>query len=113
MTEANGTPAGIGQGLRTVVMISGGGTNLQAIINRVQTHDLPINLAAVVSDRPGVLGLERAGLSLKMLAVLTGVLAVGTAIYVARNCTRVLAHEQMPPPGAWVLGKPTKTQPIR
>ena len=26
LTEANATPAGIGQGLRTVVMISGGGT---------------------------------------------------------------------------------------
>ena len=41
-------------------MISGGGTNLQAIINEVQSGELPVNLFAVVSDRPGVLGLERA-----------------------------------------------------
>ena len=57
MTSA---PKGIGRGMRTVVMISGGGTNLQAIINRVTANDLPVNLCAVVSDRPGVLGLERA-----------------------------------------------------
>ena len=53
-------PIGIGRGIRTVVMISGGGTNLQAIINRVAAKDLSINLCAVVSDRPDVLGLERA-----------------------------------------------------
>ena len=52
--------AGIGRGKRTVVMISGGGTNLQAIINEIQSSDLSVNLRAVVSDRPGVLGLERA-----------------------------------------------------
>jgi phosphoribosylglycinamide formyltransferase-1 len=53
-------PTGIGRGIRAVVMISGGGTNLQAIINRVAADDLPVNLCAVVSDRPDVLGLERA-----------------------------------------------------
>jgi len=51
---------GIGDGMRTVVMISGGGTNLQAIINEVLAGQLPIELRAVVSDRPGVLGLDRA-----------------------------------------------------
>lgn len=53
-------PTGIGLGARTVVMISGGGTNLQAIINETLAGELPINLFAVVSDRPGVLGLDRA-----------------------------------------------------
>jgi phosphoribosylglycinamide formyltransferase-1 len=53
-------PTGIGRGARTVVMISGGGTNLQAIINETLAGELPINLFAVVSDRPGVLGLDRA-----------------------------------------------------
>jgi len=53
-------PDGIGAGPRTVVMISGGGTNLQAIINEVEAGEAPINLCAVVCDRPGVLGLERA-----------------------------------------------------
>ena len=51
---------GIGEGLRTTVLISGGGTNLQAIINQVGSGELRINLQAVVSDRPGILGLERA-----------------------------------------------------
>lgn len=50
----------IGHGPRTVVMISGGGTNLQAIINDILAGDSPVHLAAVVSDRPDVLGLERA-----------------------------------------------------
>jgi len=54
------TPDGIGTGPRTVVMISGGGTNLQAIINEVEAGEAPINLCAVVCDRAGVLGLERA-----------------------------------------------------
>ena len=53
-------PTGIGRGMRAVIMISGGGTNLQAIINRVAADDLPVNLCAVISDRPDVLGLERA-----------------------------------------------------
>lgn len=50
----------IGHGMRTVVMISGGGTNLQAIINETLAGQVPIELCAVISDRPGVLGLERA-----------------------------------------------------
>jgi len=51
---------GIGEGLRATVLISGGGTNLQAIINQVASGELHINLHTVVSDRPGILGLERA-----------------------------------------------------
>lgn len=47
-------------GLRTVVLVSGGGTNLQAIIDRVTAGQLPLDLAAVISDRPGVFALERA-----------------------------------------------------
>ena len=57
---AGGALSGIGSGLRTVVLISGGGTNLQAIINQTRSGDLAINLRAVISDRAGVLGLERA-----------------------------------------------------
>lgn len=45
---------------RVVVLISGSGSNLQALIDGVQAGDLPIELAAVISNRPGVLGLERA-----------------------------------------------------
>jgi len=58
MNSAGGI--GIGEGLRTTVLISGGGTNLQAIINQVSSGELRIELQAVVSDRPGILGLERA-----------------------------------------------------
>jgi phosphoribosylglycinamide formyltransferase-1 len=47
-------------GLRTVVLVSGGGTNLQAIVDQVAAGRLPLDLAAVISDRPGVLALERA-----------------------------------------------------
>ncbi|GGY66520.1 phosphoribosylglycinamide formyltransferase [Cellvibrio zantedeschiae] len=45
---------------RVVVLISGSGSNLQALIDGVQTGELPVELAAVISNRPGVLGLERA-----------------------------------------------------
>jgi phosphoribosylglycinamide formyltransferase 1 len=46
--------------LRAVVLVSGGGTNLQAIIDQVAGGKLDVNLAAVISDRPGVLALDRA-----------------------------------------------------
>ncbi len=45
---------------RVVVLISGSGSNLQALIDGVRTGDLPIDLAAVISNRPDVFGLERA-----------------------------------------------------
>ncbi len=45
---------------RVVVLISGSGSNLQALIDGVQSGELPINLAAVISNRPDVFGLERA-----------------------------------------------------
>lgn len=46
--------------LRVVVLISGSGSNLQALIDGVATGDLPIEIAAVISNRPEVLGLTRA-----------------------------------------------------
>jgi phosphoribosylglycinamide formyltransferase 1 len=55
-----GSSSGLGNGMRTVVLVSGGGTNLQAIINEIQSGELAINLCGVLSDRPGILGLERA-----------------------------------------------------
>lgn len=45
---------------RVVVLISGSGSNLQALIDGWQVGELPIELAAVISNRPAVLGLERA-----------------------------------------------------
>lgn len=43
-----------------VVLISGRGTNLQAIIDETRAGRLPIELRAVVSNEPGAAGLERA-----------------------------------------------------
>ena len=46
--------------LRTAVLISGGGTNLQAFIDAVALQTLDIDLSLVISNRPGAFGLERA-----------------------------------------------------
>lgn len=46
--------------MRVVVLISGSGSNLQALIDSVAQGDLPIEIAAVVSNRPDVFGLTRA-----------------------------------------------------
>jgi len=45
---------------RTAVLVSGSGSNLQAIIDRQAAGQLPVSLAGVISDRPGVRALERA-----------------------------------------------------
>lgn len=50
----------IGHGPSTVVLVSGGGTNLQAIIDRVSNGELGITLTAVISDVPDAFALERA-----------------------------------------------------
>lgn len=46
--------------LRVVVLISGSGSNLQALIDGVASGDLPIEIVAVISNRPEVMGLTRA-----------------------------------------------------
>ena len=46
--------------LPTVVLVSGSGTNLQAILDHAQRGSLGITVTGVVSDRPGVMALERA-----------------------------------------------------
>jgi phosphoribosylglycinamide formyltransferase-1 len=45
---------------RVVVLISGSGSNLQALIDSRNSGELPIEIAAVISNRPDVFGLERA-----------------------------------------------------
>lgn len=45
---------------RLVVLISGGGSNLQALIDAVQAGQLPAVIAAVVSNKKSAYGLERA-----------------------------------------------------
>ena len=43
-----------------VILISGGGSNLQAIIDANQAGELPIDIRAVISNVPEAYGLERA-----------------------------------------------------
>ncbi len=45
---------------RIVVLISGGGTNLQALIDSIKAEQFEAEIVAVISNRPDVLGLERA-----------------------------------------------------
>jgi phosphoribosylglycinamide formyltransferase-1 len=45
---------------RIVVLISGSGSNLQALIDGQKDNSLAINIAAVISNKTDVLGLERA-----------------------------------------------------
>lgn len=46
--------------LRVVVLISGSGSNLQALIDGTNNGELPIEIVAVISNRPAVFGLTRA-----------------------------------------------------
>ena len=48
------------QACRLVVLISGGGTNLQALIDSCQAKQIDCEIVAVISNCPGVFGLERA-----------------------------------------------------
>jgi phosphoribosylglycinamide formyltransferase-1 len=45
---------------RLVILISGSGSNLQAFIDAIQAGALDAEIACVISNKPGVLGLERA-----------------------------------------------------
>jgi phosphoribosylglycinamide formyltransferase-1 len=55
--SANGTPAAP---LPAVVLLSGRGSNLQAILAHIAAGELPISLQAVISDRIDAPGLDRA-----------------------------------------------------
>ncbi len=45
---------------KIAVLISGGGTNLQSIIDSVETDHINVKIALVLSNKEGVYGLERA-----------------------------------------------------
>lgn len=49
-----------GEPLAVVVLISGRGSNLQALIDGMRAGRLPIDIRAVISDRANAAGLERA-----------------------------------------------------
>ena len=46
--------------LKIGVLLSGSGTNLQAIIDSIAEEDLPVEIVLVVSSRPDAYGIERA-----------------------------------------------------
>jgi phosphoribosylglycinamide formyltransferase-1 len=48
--------------LPVVVLISGRGSNLQAILDAITDNDLPVEVRAVISNRPDVAGLQRPAL---------------------------------------------------
>ncbi|MFG1491033.1 formyltransferase family protein, partial [Oceanospirillum sp. HFRX-1_2] len=43
-----------------VILISGSGSNMQAIIDAVDSGEIPGHISAVISNRPDAFGLERA-----------------------------------------------------
>lgn len=45
---------------KAVILISGSGSNLQAIIDAVNSGELPLEISAVISNVPDAFGLERA-----------------------------------------------------
>jgi phosphoribosylglycinamide formyltransferase-1 len=45
--------------MRIVVLVSGTGSNLQAVIDAVQARELDVEIAAVGADRPGTFGVDR------------------------------------------------------
>ncbi|AKL93886.1 phosphoribosylglycinamide formyltransferase PurN [Clostridium aceticum] len=48
------------QGIKIAVLISGGGTNLQSLIDAVEEGSIKGSIALVISDRKGAFGLTRA-----------------------------------------------------
>ena len=46
--------------IRLVVLISGNGSNLQAIIDNIANQKLPAQIVAVISNKADAYGLERA-----------------------------------------------------
>jgi phosphoribosylglycinamide formyltransferase-1 len=45
---------------RIVVLISGGGSNLQSLLDQCHAGDIKADIVAVIANRPGALGLSRA-----------------------------------------------------
>lgn len=61
MVEAAGTAGATRRALRVAVLISGRGSNLQALIDRfVGKPDSPVEIVRVISNRPDAQGLDRA-----------------------------------------------------
>ena len=50
----------IGSATSTIILISGNGTNLQAILDEITNNHLPIKIISVLSDNPQAYGIKRA-----------------------------------------------------
>ena len=78
---------------RLVVLVSGNGSNLQAVLDGCAAGDLDAHVVAVISDRPDALGLERARRSNVPAIALPKVVAQDRAAYDAVLATRIATFE--------------------
>ncbi len=78
---------------RTVVLVSGDGSNLQAILDHARGGALDISVIGVVSDRPGVRALERAARA-SVPALTVDFAAAGSRNAFSARLARVLAELQ-------------------
>lgn len=77
--------------LRTVVLVSGDGSNLQAILAHSRTGALGISIIGVISDRPGARALERASRA-GVPALTVDYAAAGSRLAFATGLAGTLAH---------------------
>ena len=63
--------------LPVVILISGRGSNLQSIIDAVANDNLPVEIRAVISNRPAANGLQRAAQAGITTAVIDHSLYIG------------------------------------
>ncbi|MEA5018862.1 MAG: phosphoribosylglycinamide formyltransferase [Gordonibacter sp.] len=70
--------------LKIGVLLSGGGTNLQAIIDAIANENLPVEIVKVVSSRPDAYGIERARAAVIPVTVLNREVYVDTQAADAR-----------------------------
>ena len=80
--------------LNTAVLVSGGGTNLQALLNKLQAGELPsVNLSLVVSNKPQAYALTRAQLAGVETAALEKGKGETPEAYGERLITLLKAHD--------------------
>jgi hypothetical protein len=72
----------------------------------VATQSFLRNLNILASTSPDE-AILRAGVALRVLGGIMAGLAIATSVYTVRMSRRVISNRQLPPPGVWVLGKPT------
>lgn len=77
--------------LRTVVLVSGDGSNLQAILAHSRTGALGISIIGVISDRPGARALERASRA-GVPALTVDYATAGSRLAFATGLAGTLAH---------------------